>query len=134
MTAPFNAIIAGPGRIAALAINCVDLAQSFPFISYQCRFNSLGWRQPAFQALQDRWAKVAVAHGLGADGANAGFKERAGGAHSEVAGGNRHGEGAGRGIMRNNGPGHGECLVERIKPQSSHQPTLAGSPHRTKIG
>ena len=133
MPTPFNAIIAGPGRIAAMAINGVNLAQAFPFITYQRGFNGLGWRQPTLQALQYRRAKVAVAHGLGADGANAGFKERAGGAHSQIAGGHGHGEGTGRGIMRNNGPGHGECLVERIKPQSSHQPTLAGSPHRAKI-
>jgi hypothetical protein len=116
MPTPFNAIIAGPGRIAAMAINRVNLAQSFPFITYQRGFNSLGWRQPAFQALQYYRAKVAVAHGLGAYGADAGFEKGAGGAHRQIAGGHGHCKGTGRGIMRNNGPGHRESLVGSIKP------------------
>jgi hypothetical protein len=52
MPAPFNAIIAGPGGVAAMAIHSVDLAQALAFITHQRCFNGLGGRQAAFQTLQ----------------------------------------------------------------------------------
>ena len=65
-------------------------------------------RQAARQGVEDGGREVAVGEGLGGDGTDPGAHERAGRADGERLGGDGHGEGAGGGVMRDNGPGHGE--------------------------
>jgi hypothetical protein len=110
MPTPFNAIIASPGGVTALAIHRVDLAQALAFITHQRCFNGLGGRQAALKPMQYGRPQIAVAHGLRADGTDARFQERAGGANRQIAGSDGNREGARGRVMRDNGPGHAAGL------------------------
>ncbi len=104
--APFDAVLSGPGRGAAMAIDRMYLPEAAPGIAGQRALDRGVRRQATRQRVQDGGPQIAVGERLGGYRADARADERAGRAHGERLGGDRDGERAGGRIVGDDGPGH----------------------------
>ena len=113
--APFDAVLPGPGGGAAVPIHRVHLAEAAAGVARQRALDRRVGRQAAGHRVQDGGAEIAVGERLGGHRADARADERTGRADREGLGGDRDGEGAGGGVVGDDGPGHERYFTTKTR-------------------